>query len=422
MIVGKTTVDVFESKEKDITKKEADLKNIKVDVEEIIKILTSEEPNLLKNDDEKSIKLLEIKIKKIIRRLKLDQSSEEVMEILKAHIFGYGMLQPYIDDESVTNISVSRYDDIWIQRGIEKEKLDISFEDEEDMLKFIRIIKSGFNGELNRDNAIATFDDPHRNLRISCAVEPIAQNGSTLVIRKHQKVNENLNLDMLIKGGMLSEIEASFLVSEISNGKNVIFSGKGNSGKTTILRAVLNKLPAELSIQVMEESRELKLTKSNVFAYEVRRNTRGKTIGLGELIEFGLRNSIDMYVFGESRGEEAMTLCDSGYSGHQILTSLHAPGPREVTDRFLINMKKSGTDIPTDVLKSMIHTVIDYVVHMKDLKLESIFSVSEKGVEEVDISKYKYLSEARLLKETVEGVDDENNNSITCDSVVDCTS
>jgi Flp pilus assembly CpaF family ATPase len=205
------------------------------------------------------------------------------------------------------------------------------------------------------------------------------------MIRKHQNVDENLNLKKLLEYEMLTEMEASFLISEIENGKNVIFSGKGNSGKTTLLRALVNQLSREKRVQVMEESAELKLVKANVIAYLVRRGSRGKTIGMDELINLGLVSSVDIFIFGETRGEEALALYDASFSGHQVLTTLHTSDPNEVPERLLINMKKSGTDIPSEILMSMLQKSIDYIVQMKNLKVESISRVSKDGISIINI-------------------------------------
>lgn len=385
--IGSTSVDLFENENKVISSsdKAADLRNHKVNVDLIIEILTKEETDLLKNDDEKSKELLDNKIKKIIRQLKLDQSSEDIISKLKAHIFGYGILEPYIKDETINNIYVNRHDDIWIQKGLKLYEVEESFENEEEVFNFIKIMQSNLGGELNRDKATATLDDPLRNLRIICVIEPIAQNGSVIMIRKHQNIDENLNLKKLLEYEMLSKMEASFLISELEDGKNIIFSGKGNSGKTTLLRALVNHLSREKRVQVMEESAELKLLKANVIAYLVRRGSRGKTIGMAELIELGLKSSIDLFIFGETRGEEALALYDAAFSGHQVLTTLHTSDPSEVPERLLINMKKSGTNIPSEILMSMVQKSIDYIVQMKDLKVESISKVSKDGISIINI-------------------------------------
>lgn len=375
-----TVVDLFNKDNINDTKE----KDRKEQIQEIIKSLTKEHMNLLKKDDKESSDKLEKIIDREIRQRGLDKSSAVIIERIKSHIFGYGILEKYIRDPEVNNIFVNDPKDIWIQKGLERTQIDETFEDTQELLSYVKIIESNLSGVINRDNATATFYDMNRNLRIIAAIEPIAQNSPVLFIRTHQDVDNKLSLESLIEAGCVTEEQAEFLVKEIQEGKNVVFAGIGSSGKTTMMRALVNKLSNAKRVQVMEESPELQLSKKNVVAYLVRRNERGKAIGLGDLIEIGLKSSIDLFIFGETRGEEAMALYDAAFSGHQVLTTLHTSSSDEVPERLLINMKKSGTDIPSEILLSMVYKALDYLVQMKDFKIQEISRVSKDGIKPID--------------------------------------
>lgn len=387
---GGTTVDIFDldkKKKNEFIKTSESNITSEIDVSSIIEKLTKENMNLLKSDSKDADKLLHNKINKIIRENALDKSSKEIFEEIKSQVYGYGIVDSYIKDPSVNNIYINNYDDIWIQRGLERIKVKETFKNANEVALFIRIMNTNLGGEINRDKATATLNDKIKNLRIICVIDPIASRCPTVVIRKHQNINENLNINKLIEYEMLTKQEASFLIEKINNGSNVIFSGIGGSGKTTLLRALLNQLKEEKRVMTMEESLELNLIKSNVLPYEIRRNSRGKTIGLSELIELGLKSSIDLFVFGETRGEEALSLYDAAFSGHQVITTLHTRSHLEVTERLLINMKKSGTDIPSDILIAMVYKSIDYVVHMDKLKVINIAHMGDGEANIIDLNK-----------------------------------
>lgn len=379
-----TTVSIFESDNK---KKNMTLASNELDIASIVDQLTKDNMNLLKSDSKEADKKLHSKIDKIIREKGLDKSSEDIFKRIKAHVHGYGIIDQYVNDPEVNNIYINDYDDIWIQKGLKRSKVEETFKNVAEVSKFIRIMNTNIGGEINRDKAVATLDDKLKNLRIICVIDPIAPKCPTIVIRKHQNVNENLNINKLIEYGMLTKNEASFLIEKINSGSNIIFSGVGGSGKTTLLRAILNQLNEEIRVMTMEESLELQTIKSNVLPYRIRRDSRGMTIGLSELIEIGLKSSVDIIVFGETRGAEALSLYDAAFSGHQVLTTLHTRSHLEVPERLLINMKKSGTDIPSDILIDMVHKSIDYVVHMDELKVLTIAELGKDKVNIIDLSK-----------------------------------
>lgn len=389
---GSTTVDIFNRPSSN-----SSVSDEAINLDDIITKLTRDHIELLKLDTEESYKTLDKIISKIIRQKNLDKSSEDIIAILKSHIFGYGILDKYVNDKSINNIYINKYNDIWIERGRERTEIEESFESNEALESFTRILQSNLGAELNRDKSIATLDDRARNFRIACAIEPSTQDGPKLTIRTHHNTDSNLNLEKLISTGMLSEIDASFLISEIDNGKNIIFIGKGNAGKTTMLRALLNETNIYRRIMVIEESGELRLTRKNTQAYLVKRNDRGKTIGVSELVEHGLISSIDCYVFSEVRGEEALTFCDTAFSGHQFLTTLHGRYAAEVEERLLINMKKSGTDIPSDILLKMIRKSIDYVVYVENLKLKTISRIDGSEISTIDGAKVSLSTDLKKV-------------------------
>lgn len=386
----KPVINIMDKNEKQDRK----VLNNPINIEPIIKELTDNHMELLKLDTDKAHELMEKQIEKIIRSKGMDKSSKEILEKIKSHIFGYGILEKYIKDPEVNNVYINRHDDIWIQKGLYRMKVDECFESPEDVRTYVLIMASNLSGEINRDKPIVTLNDEKRNLRIICAIEPAVQNCPTVVIRKHQDINEKLSLDKLIENEMISQGAADFLIDMIDRGKNIIFCGIGGSGKTTLLRALMNRTSDKKRAMVIEESSELQIMKRNTLAYKIKRNERGNTIGLGDYIEYGLKSSVELFIFGETRGEEAMALYDAAFSGHQVLTTLHTNDSKEVPERLLINMKKSGTDISSDILLSMVTKSIDYIVQMKDLKVESISQVTERGIEKMERRNYEDISNA----------------------------
>lgn len=309
------------------------------------------------------------------------QVTETLLKSIKEHILGYGILEPCLSAEGVNNVYVNRFDDIWIQKGLKRTKTDISFGSVENLRSYIRILKSQLGGEINHDKAEATFFDKKRNLRIVCVIEPVALYSPTIVIRIHRSV-KNFSLAELIELETLSDDQASLLVSALKANKNIIFSGIGGSGKSTLMRSILEEAEEERRIMTIEEEAELQLKKANVVAYNLKKNERGKVIGMAKLIELGLKKGIDTYVLGENRGEEALSIIDAGTSGHQFLTTIHAKNRKDVPKRLVINMKKSGTDIDVSTLSEMITDTVDVIVQMKAFKVEEIWM--KEGANEID--------------------------------------
>ncbi len=365
-----TTVDIMSNNKQSIPKEsDADIFSL---VSEIVNLLSTEGIALMELD----VESLERNIERACRKLG-ENPSKELLNLVIAHSVGYGILDKFVTDPSINNVYVNRCDDVWIQSGLNRVKTEVSFSSNDNLQAFIRILQSKLGGEINHDKARETFFDSERNLRIVCVIEPVALDGPTIVIRIHRG-NANYRLNDLIAFGMLTQNQSNFILEKMKKGANLIFSGIGGAGKTTLMRALLEELELERRIMTMEEEAELQLKKSNVLAYLVKRNERGQVVGMKEFIDLGIKSSIDSFVFGENRGEEALALIMAAYSGHQVISTLHTKAIEDVPERLAINMKMSGTDIPIDVLLAMIGRSVDLIVQMEKFKVVDI-GVVEAG-------------------------------------------
>lgn len=359
-----TTVDLMSQEQQQTT--EIQGTDIFALVSEIVNVLSSEGVALMDLDCE----ALEQNVERVARKLG-ENPSKDLLDLVKAHSVGYGILDRFVTDPKINNVFLNRFDDIWIQSGLKRFKTDVSFTSTENVQAFIRILQSKLGGEINHDKARETFFDPERNLRIVCVIEPVALSGPTIVIRIHRG-DDNFSLDDLIALEMLTESQARYILERMKSGANPIFAGIGGAGKTTLMRALLEQLPPDRRIMTMEEEAELQLKKSNVLPYLVKRNERGQIVGMKEFIDLGIKSSIDSFVFGENRGEEALSLIMAAYSGHQVISTLHTKKIQDVPERLAINMKMSGTDIPMDILLAMIGKSVDLIIQMDKFKVVDI--------------------------------------------------
>lgn len=404
-----TTVDLMvRDKPSNEAKKSMDLFSL---VNEIVNVLSSEGVALMNLDNE----TLERHVERVARKLGEDPVAN-LLNLVKAHTVGYGILDKFVTDPTINNVFLNRYDDIWIQSGLKRTKTNVSFNSTENVEAFIRILQSKLGGEINHDKARETFFDPERNLRIVCVIEPVALSGPTIVIRIHRG-NDNYTIFDLISLGMLTREQANFILEKIKSGANTVFTGIGGAGKTTLMRAMLEAMPQETRIMTMEEEAELQLKKSNVLAYLVKRNARGQIVGMKEFIDLGIKSSIDSFVFGENRGEEALALIMAAFSGHQVISTLHTKSIKDVPERLAINMKMSGTDIQMDTLLSMIGKSVDLIIQMEQFKVVDIGTVTTG---QATYERSGLCQVRSCLKEVTEG--DISNDLATgyCDLDSDC--
>lgn len=329
-----------------------------------------------------------------------NMNTESTINSILDRLFGYHILQKFIDDENITDIRVTKFDNIFIkEKGIWKKTKE-SFSNENDFLNFVRycILKNG--GKITNEMPIVTVSDRKNNLRIEAGIEPVNVSSPNLVIRIHRPNGINKLEDLADeKINMINNDILNFLSKAMIAGCNIVISGKGGSGKTTLMRNLINKIPDNLSITSNEETAELYSTHPNIIQREILKNrTEDKNVTLAMLTSHSLVMSNDVIVIGELKGEEAMVFFDAISTGHRGYATVHADSSLNTIDRLVTLMKRDiKAQTYTDkYLRKLLAMSLDIVIYMNNFKIQEIVEVGYD--DETDDIKYSSLYELKLDK------------------------
>ena len=297
------------------------------------------------------------------------------------------VLQNLIDDDSVTEIMVNGYRDIFFERDGRIWKYDKEFASREKLLDVVQRIAARGNKIVNEAFAIADTRLADGS-RVNIVMNPIAIEGPAVTIRKFY--DNPLTMERLIELGAITQEAAHFLKRLVTARYNIFISGGTGSGKTTFLNALSNYIPKEERIITIEDSAELKLMGvDNLVRLEARNaNMEGKNeVTIRDMIRASLRMRPDRIIVGEVRGGEALDMLQAMGTGHDgSLSTGHANGAEEMMLR-LETMVLMAVDMPIDAVRNQIAAGIDIVVHlgrMRDgsrrvLKIAELEGRDEKG-------------------------------------------
>lgn len=310
------------------------------------------------------------------------------------------ILQNLIDDDSVTEIMVNGYRDIFFERDGKIEKYDKEFESREMLLDVVQRIAARSNKIVNEALAIVDtrLDD---GSRVNIVMNPIAIEGPAVTIRKFY--DNPLTMERLIALGAVTQEAAQFLKGLVTARYNIFISGGTGSGKTTFLNALSNYIPKNERIITIEDSAELKLMGvDNLVRLEARNaNMEGKNeVTIRDMIRASLRMRPDRIIVGEVRGGEALDMLQAMGTGHDgSLSTGHANGAEEMMSR-LETMVLMAVDMPIDAVRNQIAAGIDIVVHLgrmrdgsrKVIKIAEIKGRDAKGNIRLN-TLYEYVTE-----------------------------
>jgi pilus assembly protein CpaF len=298
--------------------------------------------------------------------LSQDERQQLIREI-SDDVLGYGPLEPFLDDPSVTEIMVNGSDTVYVERGGVIEETDSAFIDEEHLLRIIDRIVSQVGRRIDEASPMVDARLPDGS-RVNAIIPPLALRGPTLTIRKFSR--EFFTLEDLVAGGTLSPVASAFLAACVRGKLNVLISGGTGVGKTTLLNALSAHIPEEERIITIEDAAELQLQQAHVVPLEARPpNIEGQgEVRIRELVRNALRMRPDRMIVGEVRGPETLDMLQAMNTGHEgSLTTIHANSPRDALSRLEMLVLTAGVDLPLRAIREQIASAFDVLIQITRL-------------------------------------------------------
>lgn len=290
------------------------------------------------------------------------------------------ILSILLDDETVTEVMVNRYDCIFVEKRGRILRSDESFTSEEKLYDVIQKIVSSVNRRVNVSSPLTDARLPDGS-RIHVALPPVSIDGPALTIRKFSP--EGISMRELVACGSISEEAAAFLKDLVRCRYNIFISGGTGAGKTTFLGALSEFIPEDERVITIEDSAELKIRHiPNLIRLESRMsNTEGENeISIRTLIVNALRMRPDRIIVGEIRSAEALDMLQAMNTGHDgSISTGHANSASDMLSRIETMVLMGGMELPISAIRSQIASGIDILVHLSRFrdKTRKVYGIYE---------------------------------------------
>ena len=287
-----------------------------------------------------------------------DQVASEVLD----EIFGLGPLEPLLNDNSVNDILVNRFDQVYVERRGVLEKTSITFRDNGHLMHIIDKLVSAVGRRIDESSPMvdARLLD---GSRVNVIIPPLAIDGPSLSIRRFGK--SALGIDGLLRYKALTPQMVQVLECAVRSRLNIVVSGGTGAGKTTLLNNLSTFISPDERIVTIEDSAELRIAQEHVVRLECRPpNLEGKgAIRQRELVINALRMRPDRIILGEVRGEEALDMLQAMNTGHDgSLTTVHANTPRDAISRIETMCLMGNFALPDRAIRAQIASAVHIVV------------------------------------------------------------
>ena len=206
------------------------------------------------------------------------KQKEEVLLQVRKEMWGYGIIDELIHDKDISDIKLHGYDSIRVKKKGKRFDSGITFDSPDNYTNFVTRLLEKNRVNLGTANAIQTFTDSTQEdfiLRITAVSGLLTDSGVTcIVIRKVPK--DKYDFKELEEAGMFNmpskakrEEQAQYkkiveankvlnkLIAKMVSSRGIIFTGKGASGKTTLMNAFISLIPHDEAIMICQENSEL---------------------------------------------------------------------------------------------------------------------------------------------------------------------
>jgi pilus assembly protein CpaF len=295
-----------------------------------------------------------------------DERRQIVREI-SDDILGYGPLEPFLRDDSVTEVMVNGPDRIYVERSGKLEETKSTFLDDAHLLRIIDKIVSQVGRRVDESSPMVDARLPDGS-RVNAIIPPLSLRGPVLTIRKFSR--DPYTMDDLINFGSVTAKAAHFLAACVQGKLNVLISGGTGTGKTTTLNALSAFVPNDERIVTIEDAAELQLQQEHVLPLESRpANIEGQgEVRIRELVRNALRMRPDRIIVGEVRGAETLDMLQAMNTGHEgSLTTIHANSPRDALARMETLVLTAGVELPLRAIREQVASAFDLLVQITRL-------------------------------------------------------
>jgi pilus assembly protein CpaF len=282
---------------------------------------------------------------------------------------GLGVLEPLLADESISEIMINGHQTVYIERFGRVERIPSGFTSEAQLLQTIDRIVSAVNRRVDESSPMVDARLPAdaklpRGARVNVVLPPLALTGPSVTIRLFPKA---YGLAELLQRGTLDRASAELLAGCVRARLNIVVSGGTSSGKTTMLNALSQFVPARERIVTVEDAAELSLGQEHVIRLETRPpNADGKgSVTIRDLVRNSLRMRPDRIIVGEVRGGEALDMLQAMNTGHDgSLSTVHANSAYDALSRLETLASMSDVEIPFAAIRDQVNDAIDLVIQL----------------------------------------------------------
>ncbi len=296
-------------------------------------------------------------------------------------------LLPFLNQDDITEISINKPGEAWIERKGEMECHSVVELDFAHIRTLANLVAKYSEQQISEETPLLSATLPG-GYRIQIVLPPaVEQRLVAISIRKQILLDISLEdyerLGAFDSTNLVSSAEIEyekqllefyrarqfkkFISTAVLAKKNILISAGTHTGKTTLLKSCLRAVPLNERIITIEDTREIKIPHLNKVHLIASRGGQGLAkVTPQDLLEASLRLRPDRIILGELRGTEAFAYLRAINSGHPgSITSIHADSPILAFEQLVLMVMQANLGMERREILEYIKSIIPIVVQLK---------------------------------------------------------
>lgn len=269
-------------------------------------------------------------------------------------------LKEQFADPEINEIMINGPDDVFITRGGLDVRLKVELS-KANITSAITLVAGYVEKEVGEKSKSRQLSARLPGFRIEAVLPPVAVKGPTMCIRRH--ASRIFKMEEYLSAGIITEKRAQIVHDAIEARENFLVGGGTGSGKTTLMNTVLDLIPPDERLYVIETVHELQISAPNHVLIECDEDL-GVTPRLA--VRTGMRMAPKRIIVGELRGPEAYDWLDAANTGHPGSgATIHANSAPKCLGRLQNLLLKANMGVPLDPLRIDIGETVQWIFFIK---------------------------------------------------------